>query len=179
MGLFDYVGLKVSFCPFCAEPIPPDDYYQSKSGKRVLNTYKSREVWESMNPDMSFYTLSQTCPACKENYALQVSNKSPEHLAVIEKQWQKTKQKMIDDQTASHPNHNWNGIDKVCFMNAWCSKCRDLGVENGDVPPDASEFLIEAQKKVREMRHLSSKELWEGLDSFGYENIPGVMETYE
>jgi thiol-disulfide isomerase/thioredoxin len=148
MGMFDSVYLDKAFCYLCGKRFCQNDEWQTKSGKSLLLKYKSRGEFEKDNPTVGLYKLSNRCSGCGEYINISLRNLSSEHEDYAKAQADKLKETLTRECTSKHPDHEWKG-EPYLFWNAWCSKCKELGVSKGDVPPDASRELIEKQKEIR------------------------------
>jgi catechol 2,3-dioxygenase-like lactoylglutathione lyase family enzyme len=106
---------------------------------------------------------------------LELRNPSEQHrvyLAESDKEW---RERLIEEQTAKHPDHNfggYSGTGEVFYTNAWCRICQEKGYPKGRENPEmsaehiaagknwASQHVDERLRKRREARFL-------GIDAVG------------
>ncbi len=134
-----------------------------------MNTY-SREDFEDKFFQLSFYRVALgNCPSCKEWSAVQICNKSPRHEEFRQQEWKMRETAMTEGCTQAHPNHNFDqwACGNYMFYNTWCSKCKELGVEGGDLPPDLEEKYAKSVPQIlarkEEERLVASKKLFDLL----------------
>jgi hypothetical protein len=68
------------------------------------------------------------------------------YLAESDKEW---RERLIEEQTAKHPDHNfggYSGTGEVFYTNSWCRVCQEKGYPKGRQNPEMSAEHIAAGK---------------------------------
>lgn len=166
MGMFDTVYLKQIFCPLCGHRLS-DAEYQTKSAECHLNTYQSREEFESAHPELKSYEIHNFCPACGEWHGIVIPNKSAECRTHTMETLKVIRTETEERETKAHPNHEYRPDRSL--PNTHCCKCKEMGVKSGDLPPDAAPELIKQQLEIRANAPRKQKEFldkWAHFDGW-------------
>jgi catechol 2,3-dioxygenase-like lactoylglutathione lyase family enzyme len=174
MGMYDEIKINKLYCYRCGAALV-GHFWQSKSGECTLKRYESLEEFGAEFYKLFAFQVAAICPACGDFLEVELRNPSEEHriyLAEGDKEW---RERLIDEQTAKHPDHSfggYNGMGEVFYTNAWCRICQEKGYPKGRENPAmsaehiaagkiwANQHIDEKRRKQRESRFL-------GIDAIG------------
>jgi catechol 2,3-dioxygenase-like lactoylglutathione lyase family enzyme len=174
MGMCDEIKIDKLYCYRCGAALV-GHIWQSKSGERTLKRYDSLEEFGTEHYKLAFFQLAAICPECEERLEVELRNPSEEHRVYLAENDREWRERLIEEQTAKHPDHNfggYSGIGEVFYTNAWCRVCREKGYPKGRENPEmsakhiatgknwASQHVDERLRKRREARFL-------GVDAIG------------
>ena len=148
MGMYDEIKIHKLYCYQCGAALV-DHFWQSKSGECVLKRYGSLEEFGAEFYKLASFQLVEICPECEEFLEVELRNPSEEHRAYVaecDKEW---RARLIEEQSAKHPDHEftgYNGRGEVFYTNAWCRVCQEKGYPKGRENPEMSPEHIAAAK---------------------------------
>jgi len=174
MSMYDEIKIHKLYCYRCGALLA-DHLWQSKSGECVLNRYDSLEEFGAEFYKLAFFELAAICPECEEFLKVELRNPSAEHrfyLAASDKEW---RERLIEEETAKHPDHNfggYSGTGEVFYTNAWCRVCQEKDYPKGRENPEMSPQHIAAGKiwarqHIDEKRRKERETSFSGIDAIG------------
>jgi catechol 2,3-dioxygenase-like lactoylglutathione lyase family enzyme len=158
MGMYDEIKVHKLYCYHCGAALV-DNFWQSKSGECVLKRYDSLEEFGAEFYKLASFQLGKICPECEEFLELELRNPSEEHrvyLAESDKEW---RARLIEEQSAKHPDHNfggYSGTGEVFYTNTWCRVCQEKGYSKGRENSEMSSEHI-AAGKIWASQHIDEK----------------------
>jgi hypothetical protein len=153
MGMYDTVIIPDLHCYRCGMIAEKD--WQTKDGPCALRVYDSEEAFFTENSDVGFAYFSGNCSHCTSSLHVGLLNNTD---AFIEKQkifLREWKEDRVRSNTSSHPNHplSYSRYYELGFDNAWCEKCKELGVGQGEAPPDIEPKYLEVLWEQARIEH--------------------------
>jgi hypothetical protein len=158
MGMYDEIKIHKLYCYHCGTTLV-DHYWQSKSGECVLKRYDSLEAFGAELYELASFRLVAICPECEGFLEVELRNPAEAHriyMAELDKEW---RERLIKEQTAKHPDHNfggYSGTGEVFYTNAWCRVCQEKGYSKGRENPEMSPEHI-AAGKIWASRHIDER----------------------
>lgn len=174
MSMYDEIKIDKLYCYRCGAALV-DHVWQSKSGECTLKRYDTLEEFGAEFYKLGFFHLAAICPECEERLEVELRNPSEEHrvyLAESDKEW---RERLIEEQTAKHPDHNfggYSGMGEVFYTNAWCRICQEKGYPKGRENPEMSAEHIAAgevwaRQHIDEKRRKLCEARFLGIDAIG------------
>lgn len=188
MGMYDEIKIDKLYCYRCGATLV-GHFWQSKSGECVLKRYESLEEFGAEFYKLFAFQVAAICPECGEFLEVELRNHSEEHRAYLAERDKEWRERLIEEQTAKHPDHNfggYSGTGEVFYTNAWCRVCQEQGYpkarENPEMSPEhiaagkiwASQNIDEKHRNLRQTSFL-------GIDAIGIcvRNLGASTAFYE
>jgi hypothetical protein len=116
---------------------------------------------------LAFFQLAAVWPECKEFLEIDLRNPSDEHRVHVTHRDKEWRERLIEEQTAKHPDHafgGYSGTGEIFYTNAWCRVCQEkhYPAENPEMSTEhitagkiwARQNIDEKRRKQREASFL-------------------------
>ena len=153
MGMFDTVFISGLYCYYCGGLANED--WQTKDGDNDMSSFDSLDDFFTKHQDAYVAGFSGDCSQCGKWLRITLPNETEASKAYREVERLKWEGKYREKATAAHPNHGVVGSTyySIFFDNAWCDRCRELGVDKGEPSAEMDSVYLEGQWERARREH--------------------------